>query len=563
MEHIWLKRYPPNVPRDVNVNAYRSIIDMFDRSVARYAGGAAYEQMGAVLTFVGVERESRAFAAFLSNGLGLQKGTRIALMMPNIFAYPIALFGALRAGCIIVNCSPLYTAYELKTQLADSGAKAIVVFENFAAIAEKAIVGTEIEHVIIAQLGDMLPVPKRLVVNFYVKFIKRLVPPWHMPGAIFFRDAIKQGKSLPWRAPPIEPEDIAFLQYTGGTTGVPKGAVLTHRNIVANLVQHHAFLAPKLQDGQDIVITAIPIYHILALTVSLLLAFKIGAKNVLIANPRDIPGLVKEFARHRVTCFVGVNRLFAALIDDPAFKRVDFTALSIAASGGSLLQNEVATKWKAITGTTLIDGYGLTEASPVVTCSPVYLENYNGSCGLPIPSTDISIRDDDDRELPIGQPGELCVKGPQVMKEYWNRPFEGTLAFTRDGFLRTGDIAKIDDEGFVRIVDRKKDMINVSGLKVYPNEVEEVVAKHPGVADVGAVGVSDESSGEAVKIVVVRRDPALTADALMAFCRTYLAPYKVPRVVEFRNELPKSPLGKTLRRALRETEANDASRTTP
>ena len=552
MERIWLKSYPPSVPRDVDVDAYRSIIDIFEQSVARYADGAAYEQMGAALGFVDVERESRAFAAFLRNGLGLRKGARVALMMPNILQYPIALFGALRAGCVVVNCSPLYTAYELKTQLVDSGAKAIVVLENFAAVLENALPGAEIEHVVIARLGDMLPFPKRMFVNFFVKYVKRLVPSWRIPGAMFFLDALHQGKALPWQAETIEPEDIAFLQYTGGTTGTPKGAVLTHRNIVANLVQHHAFLAAKLQDGKDIAITALPLFHILALTVSCLLAFKIGARNVLIANPRDIPALVKEFSRHRVTCIVSVNRLFAALVDDPNFARIDFSALSIAASGGSPLQNHVAEKWKAITGKMLMDGYGLTEASPVVACSPVDLENYNGSCGLPIPSTDISIRGDDDTELPVGQPGELCVRGPQVMKGYWKRPDETAKVMTADGFLRTGDIATIDEKGFVRIVDRKKDMINVSGLKVYPNEVEEVVSMHPGVQDVGAVGVPNPVSGEAVKIVVVKRDPSLTVVDLETHCRKYLASYKIPRVIEFREELPKTGLGKVLRRALRE-----------
>lgn len=551
MERIWLKSYPPTVPGDVNVDSYRSIVDLFDRSVARYSDRPAYEQMGAVLSFADVERGSRCFAAFLNNRLGLDKGARVALMMPNVLQYPIAFFGALRAGCVVVNCSPLYTAYELNAQLVDSGARAIVVLENFAAVAEQAIAGTKIEHVIVAQLGDMLPFSRRMFVNVVVKYIKRLVPPWRMTNAIFFLDALNHGKALTWREPPIEPQDIALLQYTGGTTGAPKGAVLTHRNIVANLVQHHAFLAPKLQDGKDVVITAIPLFHILALTVSCLLVFKIGAKNVLIVNPRDIPALVKEFARHRVTCFVGVNRLFAALVDAPAFANIDFSALSISASGGSLLQKDVAAKWKAITGKVLMDGYGLTEASPVVTCSPVSLENYNGSCGLPIPSTEVSIRSDDGAELGSGQAGELCVRGPQVMPNYWNRAAETAATFTPDGFLRTGDIATIDEDGFVRIVDRKKDMINVSGLKVYPSEVEEVVAKHPGVADVGAVGVLDERSEEAVKIVVVRRNPNLTANELTAFCRTYLAAYKVPRVVEFRNELPKTPLGKTLRRALR------------
>lgn len=555
MDRIWLKSYPPNVPREVDVDVHRSIIDMFDRSVERYGDRPAFVQMGASLTFNDVERASRAFAAYLKNALGLRKGARVALMMPNILQYPIALFGALRAGCVVVNCSPLYTAYELEKQLADSGAQTIVVLENFAAVVEKALAGTNVEHVVVTRLGDMLGFPKGFLVDVVVKYVKRLVPPWRMPGAIPFRDALEQGKALLWRAETIDAEDVAFLQYTGGTTGTPKGAVLTHRNIVANLVQHHAFIGASLQDGEDVALTAIPLFHILALTVSCLLPFKIGATNVLIADPRDISGLVEAFAKHRVTCFVGVNRLFAALVDNPAFSRIDFSALNIAASGGSPLQERVAEKWKELTGKTLLDGYGLTETSPVVTCSPVDLERYNGSCGLPIPSTDVSIRGDDGAEAPVGQPGELCVRGPQVMREYWSRPAESAAAFTEDGYLRTGDIATIDDAGFVRIVDRKKDMINVSGLKVYPNEVEEVVAMHPGVADVGAVGVPDPKSGEAVKIVVVRRDPALTGEALKIFCRNYLAAYKVPRIVEFRKEIPKTPLGKTLRRVLRETQA--------
>lgn len=553
MEPIWFKSYPPSVPLDVDVDIYRSIIDIFDQSVARYGDSPAFEQMGTSLSFLDVERESRAFAAFMRNGLGLQKGERVALMMPNILQYPIALFGALRAGCVVVNCSPLYTAYELKTQLADSGAKAIVVLENFAAVVEKALAGTEIEHVVVARLGDMLPFPKGILVNLFVKYLKRLVPPWRILGAMFFLDALDRGKALPWQADAIGPEDIAFLQYTGGTTGTPKGAVLTHKNIVANLIQYHAFIGAKLQDGKDVVITAIPFFHILALTVSCFLAFKIGAKNVLIANPRDIPALIKEFSRHRVTCVPGVNRLFSALVDDPAFARLDFSALSIAASGGSPLQDDVAMRWKVITGQTLMEGYGLTETSPVVTGSPVDLKNYNGSCGLPLPSTDISIRGDDGTELPIGQPGELCVRGPQVMKGYWKRPDETAKVMTTDGFLRTGDIGTIDDKGFVRIVDRKKDMINVSGLKVYPNEVEVVVSMHPGVQDVGAVGVPNSVSGEAVKIVVVKRDPSLTAADLEAHCREYLASYKIPQIVEFRDELPKTALGKVLRRALRES----------
>jgi long-chain acyl-CoA synthetase len=435
--------------------------------------------------------------------------------------------------------------------LIDSGAETIVILENFAAILQEALQHTRVRHVIVTQFGDMLGLLKGNIVNFILKHVKRLVPSSHIPDTISFRDTIKEGAAPPWHSVRLGPDDIAFLQYTGGTTGTPKGAVLTHGNIVANLVQHHAFIGAALREGQDVALTAIPLFHILALTVSCLLPFKIGAANVLIANPRDITGLIKEFSKHRVTCIVGVNRLFAALVDDPAFARLDFSMLNVSASGGSPLMERVATKWKAITGKTLMDGYGLTETSPVVTCTPVDLEVFNGSCGLPLPSTHISIRADDDREMPIGEAGELCVRGPQVMKEYWNQPEESAKAMTRDGFLRTGDIATIDEAGFVRIVDRRKDMINVAGLKVYPNEVEEVVAKHPGVSDVGAVGAPDSKSGEVVKIVVVRRDPNLNEADLKDFCRKYLAGYKVPRVVEFRDELPKTTLGKTLRRALR------------
>ena len=552
MERIWLKSYRADVPAEADVDAFSSIVNMFDQSVARFANKPAYIHMGVTLTYAEVDRLSRNFAAYLHETLRLPKGARVALMMPNILQYPIALFGALRAGCTVVNCNPLYTPRELERQLADSGAQAIVVLENFAFVLQKALAQTKVRHVIVTQFGDMLGWGKGRLISFAIKFVKRLVPKWSIPNAVQFSTALREGAGLSWRPEPIGPEGIAFLQYTGGTTGVPKGAVLTHRNIVANLQQHHAQINSVLQEGGDIVITALPLFHIYALTISCLLAFKIGAANVLITNPRDIRELVKELGKHRFTCFAGVNTLFKGLVDDPDFPRLDFSSLRIAATGGSALQESVAKKWKAVTGKTLIEAYGLTETSPVVTCNPVDLPDFNGSCGVPIPSTEVAIRDDEGADLAVGIAGELCVRGPQVMKGYWNKPEETAKVMTPDGFLRTGDIATIDENGFVHIVDRKKDMINVSGFKVYPNEVEEIVSLHPGVLEVGAVGVPDPASGEAVKIVVVKRDPLLTVEDLKAHCRNYLTTYKIPRAVEFRRELPKTNLGKILRRALRD-----------
>jgi long-chain acyl-CoA synthetase len=552
MERIWLKSYRADVPAEADVDAFSSIVNMFDQSVARFANEPAYIHMGVTLTYAEVDRLSRNFAAYLHEKLRLPKGARVALMMPNILQYPIALFGALRAGCTLVNCNPLYTPRELEQQLMDSGAEAIVVLENFAFVLQKDLAQTKVRHVIVTQFGDMLGWGKGRLISLAIKFVKRLVPKWSIPSAVRFSTALREGAGLSWRPEPIGPEDIAFLQYTGGTTGVPKGAVLTHRNIVANLQQHHAQINSVLQEGRDIVITALPLFHIYALTISCLLAFKIGAANVLITNPRNIRGLVKELGKHRFTCFAGVNTLFKGLVDDPDFARLDFSSLRIAATGGSALQESVAKKWKAVTGKTLIEAYGLTETSPVVTCNPVDLPDFNGSCGVPIPSTEVAIRDDEGADLAVGIAGELCVRGPQVMKGYWNKPEETAKVMTHDGFLRTGDIATIDENGFVRIVDRKKDMINVSGLKVYPNEVEEIVSMHPGVLEVGAVGVPDPASGEAVKIVVVKRDPLLTVEDLKAHCRRYLTTYKIPHAVEFRRELPKTNLGKILRRALRD-----------
>jgi long-chain acyl-CoA synthetase len=551
MERIWLKSYPSGVPAEVDVDAFSSLVDLFDKSVTKFANNTAYVHMGATLTYAEIERLSRAFAANLRDELGLSEGARVALMMPNILQYPIAMFGALRAGCTVVNCNPLCTSRELARQLSESGAETIVVMENFASVVEEALPQTALRHVIVTQLGDMLGWGKGALINFVVKYAKRLVPNWRIPNAVRFSTTLRKGADFAWRAPPFLTEDIAFLQYTGGTTGVPKGAMLTHRNIVANLQQHHAQLCTVLREGSEIVITALPLSHIYGLTVSCLLPFKIGATNVLITNPRDIPGLIKELRRHKFTCFAGVNALFKALLENPGFARLDFSSLRIAAAGGAPLEEAVAKRWKAVTGKTLIEAYGLTETSPVVTCNPVDLREFNGSCGVPIPSTEVAIRDEGGADAPIGEPGELCVRGPQVMKGYWNSPEETAKVMTADGFLRTGDIATIDENGFVRIVDRKKDMINVSGFKVYPNEVEEIVSAHPGVLDVAAIGVPDHATGEVVKIVVVKRDPSLTAEELRAHCRKYLTPYKVPRIVEFREELPKTGLGKTLRRDLR------------
>ncbi len=552
MDRFWIKSYPPGVPAEVNVHAFRSIVDMFERSAAKFGGKPAFVQMGVTLSFAELDRLSRAFAMYLQQELKLERGARVALMMPNILQYPVALLGALRGGYVVVNCSPLYTARELERQLADSGAEAIVVLENFASVVEEALPKTALKHVIVTGLGDLLGPVKGVFVNFIVKRVRRLVPAWRLAQAVPFRRALREGASRPWRAVDVEPSDLAFLQYTGGTTGTPKGAALTHANIVANVEQHHAFCASRLPERQVVVITAIPLFHIYAMTVSCLIGLKIGATNVLIANPRDIRGLIKELKRRRFTCFPGVNALFKALLACPDLAEVDFSSLSLVAVGGAPLEEAVARAWNRITGTTIVEAYGLTEASPAVACNPMDVTGFNGSVGLPIPSTEIAIRDEAGADLPIGEAGELCVRGPQIMQGYWKRPLETREAMTADGFFRTGDIATIDAGGFLRIVDRKKDMINVSGMKVFPTEVEEVALMHPAVAEAGVIGVPDEVSGEAVKIVIVAREASLSAADVIAHCRKHLAGFKIPRHVEFRSELPKTPLGKVLRRALRE-----------
>ena len=555
MDKIWLQSYPAGVPAEIDVDEFRSIGDLFEQGVRRFASRTAFVCMGKGITYGELDRLSAQFADYLQGELKLPAGARVALMMPNVLQYPVALFGALRAGYTVVNVNPLYTARELEHQLCDAGAETIVVVENFAHTLDQVRARVPIRHVVVTSLGEMLGFPKSLLVDFVVRRIKKMVPAWRLDGAVRFSDALSRGASHHLQTVEVGQEDIAFLQYTGGTTGVAKGAILTHRNILANLQQAHAWIRPFLQEGDEVVITALPLYHIFSLTANCLTFFKIGATNVLITNPRDIPGFVKELGKHRFTAITGVNTLFNALLNNADFARLDFSRLHVALGGGMAVQKAVAEKWRKVTGVALVEAYGLTETSPAVTINPLDLPAFNHSIGLPVPSTEISIRDDSDIEQPIGQRGELCVRGPQVMRAYWQRPEDTARAFTADGFLRTGDIAVIDDKGFVSIVDRKKDMILVSGFNVYPNEVEDVVASHPGVIEVAAIGVPDERSGEAVKVFVVRKDPKLTEAALIAYCHENMTGYKVPRRVEFRDELPKSNVGKILRRELRESTA--------
>ncbi|HRQ48348.1 MAG TPA: long-chain-fatty-acid--CoA ligase [Rhodocyclaceae bacterium] len=552
MEKVWLKSYPEGVPAEIDVGQFRSLGDLFERSVAQYAERDAFVCMGKAITYAELDALSARFGAFLQHALKLPRGARVALMMPNVLQYPVALYGALRAGCTIVNVNPLYTARELEHQLRDAGAEAIVILENFAHTLQQVRDRLPLRHVVVTSLGEMLGFPKGAIVNFVVRRVRKMVPAWSLAGAMTFGDALRRGEGHRLQPVEVGHDDIAFLQYTGGTTGVAKGAMLTHRNIIANLQQAHAWIKPCVREGDEIIITALPLYHIFSLTANCLTFFKIGATNVLITNPRDIPGFVKELGQHRFTAITGVNTLFNALLNNPDFAKLDFSALHVALGGGMAVQQAVAEKWKRVTGVSLIEAYGLTETSPAVAINPLDLQAFNHSIGLPVPSTEVSIRDDDGNEQPIGQRGELCVRGPQVTPGYWNRPEETARMFTADGFLRTGDIAVINDKGFITLVDRKKDMILVSGFNVYPNEVEDVVASHPGVLEVAAIGVPDERSGEAVKVFVVRKDPALTAEALIAHCRESLTAYKVPHHVEFRDELPKSNVGKILRRELRD-----------
>ncbi len=550
MERIWTKSYPPGVPLEIDTKQYRSIGDLFDKSVAAYGARDAFTCMGKTIRFSELEKLSRAFGAWLQ-AKGLPKGTRIALMMPNCLQYPVAMYGALRAGYIVVNVNPLYTARELEHQLKDSGAEVIVILENFARTLEQVLARVPVKHVVLAALGDLLGF-KGAIVNFVVRRVKKMVPRFSLPGALRFNDVLAEGAGLGMKPFDVGHEDIAFLQYTGGTTGVSKGAMLLHRNILANICQSEAWLKPSLGDEVAVIITALPLYHIFSLTVNCLLMLKIGGCNVLITNPRDIPGFVKELAKHRYNIITGVNTLFNALMNNPDFAKLDFSPLRSAVGGGMAVQKAVAERWKQMTGKPLQEGYGLTETSPSATMNPPYIESYNGSIGLPLPSTEIAIRGEQKQDLPIGQVGEIAIRGPQVMKGYWQRPEETAQVLGPDGFLYTGDIGFMDEKGFTTIVDRKKDMILVSGFNVYPNEIEQVVAMHPGVLEVAAIGVPDEHSGEVPKVFVVKRDPNLTEQDVLEHCKKELTGYKRPRYVEFRQDLPKTNVGKILRRALRD-----------
>ncbi|UCZ75143.1 long-chain-fatty-acid--CoA ligase FadD [Dickeya zeae] len=550
MEKIWLARYPADVPAEIDPDRYASLIELFEQAVARYADQPAFINMGEVMTFRRLEERSRAFAAYLQHQLKLKKGERVALMMPNLLQYPIALFGVLRAGLVVVNVNPLYTPRELEHQLKDCGACAIVIVSNFAHTLEKVVYNTPVKHVILTRMGDQLAPAKGTLVNFVVKYIKRLVPKYHLPDAISFRHVLQQGKKMPYVRPEVNNQDLAFLQYTGGTTGVAKGAMLTHRNMQANLMQAKAAYGPVLHEGQELVVTALPLYHIFALTVNCLLFVELGGKNLLITNPRDIPGMIKELAHYPFTAITGVNTLFNALLNNEAFGRLDFSTLRLSVGGGASVQQVVAERWEKLTGIHLLEGYGLTESAPLVAGNPYDLQHYSGSIGLPVPSTDVRIINDDGQDAAPGEPGELWVRGPQVMSGYWQQP-DATHEVLKEGWLATGDIVTSNEQGFLKIVDRKKDMILVSGFNVYPNEIEEVVVRHPKVSEAAAVGVSSETSGEAVKVFVVCRDPSLTVEELVSHCRRNLTGYKVPRLFEFRSELPKSNVGKILRRELR------------
>ncbi|MNK01163.1 Long-chain-fatty-acid--CoA ligase [compost metagenome] len=553
MERVWLKNYPKGIGPEIDLSQYSSLGDVYEESVKKFSAKKAFTNMGVSLTFAQLDEKVNQFASFLQNELKLKKGDRIAIQMPNVLQFPIVTFAAHRIGLTIVNTNPLYTAKEMEHQFKDSGAKAIVILANYASLLQSILKHTQIESIVVTEIADLFPAPKRLLVNSVVKYVKKMVPSYHLPQAYSFRQALELGAMKPSQKIPCTHEDIAFLQYTGGTTGVAKGAMLTHRNVLANMQQIREWMTPKLREGEEIAIAALPMYHIFALTLNCLALLRYGAENVLITNPRDIPGFIKDLKKYPFTVLAGVNTLFNALMNNPEFTTIDFSKVKVSVAGAMTLQKSVAEKWRGLTKSVIVEGYGLTEASPVVCCNPIDGTDQVGTIGLPMPSTDIRLIDDDGKEVAMGEPGELCCKGPQVMKGYWNRPDETEKVLSADGWLKTGDIAVAEASGFFRIVDRKKDMILVSGFNVYPNEVEEAVASHPGVLEVAAIGVADEHSGEIVKIVVVKKDPNVTQEELIAHARKTLTNYKVPRLVEFRTELPKTNVGKILRRALRET----------
>lgn len=558
MKKIWLDAYPKGVPPEVDVRAHPSLKHLLEWSCGRFRDRPAFVNMGIEITYGELDRLSRDFGAFLTQELGLRKADRVAIMLPNLLQYPIALLGALRAGLIAVNVNPLYTASELKQQLVDSGAAAIVILENFAHTLERALPGTPVRHVIMTRLGDLFPAARRWLVNFAVRHMKRMVPAWDIPGTVDFRGALARGRQRTLDPLDLSADDIAFLQYTGGTTGRPKGAILSHGNMVANVEQTAAWIGIALKEGEETVVTALPLYHIFALTANLLVFLKLGGRNVLITNPRDLPRFITELGKTRFTAISGVNTLFQALLNARGFDRVCAAlrgVLKVAVAGGMAVQRSVAERWQAATGVPLIEGYGLTEASPIVCCNPFDAKAFSGKIGVPLPSTEVAILDEDGREVPLGEPGEICVRGPQVMRGYWNAPEETARVFTPDGWLRTGDIGCMDERGFIEFRERKKDVIVVSGFKAYPTEIEDVAMMHPGVKEAGAVGAPDPWSGEAVVLFVVRKDPGLTAEALLEHCARHLTRYKLPRRIEFRDRLPKTPIGKILHRELREEAA--------
>ncbi len=554
MERIWLKNYPKGVGAEINADSYSSLVQVLEESFVTYRDRKAFISMDKAITYGDLDTHSAALGAYLQ-GLGLKKGDRVAVMMPNVLQYPVAIAGILRAGFTVVNVNPLYTPRELEHQLKDSGASAIVILENFAITLEKVLSKTSVKHIILANMGDMLGF-KGTIVNFVVRKVKKMVPAYSLPSAVQFNAALAEGKKKSLSKPQLGAQDIAFLQYTGGTTGVSKGAILTHRNVIANILQNDAWLQPVIAKEpkveQLMILTALPLYHIFALTACFFLGVRAGACCLLIANPRDLPGLIKELQKYKVTTFPAVNTLYNALLNHPDFGKIDWSMLKVANGGGMAVQKAVADKWLAATGAPILEGYGLSETAPVLTCNPGDNTAYNGSIGFPVPSTDISIRDDEGKEVPLGEVGEITAKGPQVMPGYWQRPEETSKVMTSDGYFRTGDIGRIDEKGYVYIVDRKKDMVNVSGFNVYPNEVEGVMAMHPGVLECAVIGVPDANSGEAVKLFVVKKDPNVTEQDLMKFAAEQLTGYKKPKYIEFRTDLPKTNVGKILRRELRD-----------
>ncbi len=558
MEKFWIRSYPPGVPAEIDYTRYRSLVHLMEESFARHAQRDAYVCMGKSITYADVDRMSRQLGAWLQ-AQGLQPGARVALMMPNVLQYPVAIAAVLRAGFVVVNVNPLYTPRELEHQLKDSGAEAIVILENFAHTLEKVIGHTQVKVAVVASMGDLLGGPKGALVNFVVRNVKKMVPAFSLPRAIRFKRALAEGAGQRLQEVSLGHDDIAFLQYTGGTTGLSKGAMLSHRNVIANLMQNEAWLQPAMDKPPKVealtFVCALPLYHIFALTVCCLMGTRLGGLNILIPNPRDIPGLVKELAKYRFNMLPAVNTLYNALLNHPDFAKLDFSSLKLCNGGGMAVQKAVNDRWRSVTGKSIVEGYGLSETSPVATANPADATEFSGTIGLPIPSTDIAILDDAGHPLPVGQVGEIAIRGPQVMEGYWQKPEETARVMTADGFFRSGDIGVMDERGYVTIVDRKKDMVLVSGFNVYPNEVEGVVAAHPGVLECAVVGVPDPATGEAVKLFVVRRDPSLTAEQLTEYCQQQLTGYKRPKLIEFRNELPKSNVGKILRRELRDAKA--------